>query len=147
MVVESTELMSSIMQHFVSLSKSVRKTHSCDTQYRQLFTLSILAEIVRQEPKSEIAYTADFLKSLFEIDVQEVPYEARAKLLALLGVLYCSLSRQGALVRELKISPMLKEAVLSNYALIEETFTAKLFNQSIVQMQSKRVAIFTMAEI
>jgi len=92
-------------------------------------------------------YTADFLKAVFEIDVQEVSYEARAKLLALLGVLYCSISRQGSLVRELKIAGMLKEAVLGNYAMIEEKFTAKLFNQCIVGMQTKRVTNFTLAEI
>lgn len=120
---------------------------SCQLQYRQLFTLSILAELVRQEPKYEMPYTVEFLKAMFEIDVQEVAYEARAKLLALLGVLYCSLSRQSSLVREIKISKMLKEGLLSNYAFIEETFTAKLFNQCIVQMQTKRVSNFSLAEI
>ena len=92
-------------------------------------------------------YTSDFLKAVFEIEVQQVPYEARTKLLALLGVLYCSLSRQGALVRELKMAGMLKQAVLENYSLVEEKFTAKLFNQCIVQMQTRRVSVFTMAEI
>jgi len=147
MLTSSPELMSNIMQHFVTLSKAMRNMSSAELQYRQLFTLSILAEIVRQEPNYQMPYTADFLKAVFEIDVQEVSYEARAKLLALLGVLYCSISRQGSLVRELKIAGMLKEAVLGNYAMIEEKFTAKLFNQCIVGMQTKRVTNFTLAEI
>jgi hypothetical protein len=139
--------MRSIMGHFVALTRAMRTIASAELQYRQLFTLSILAEIVRQEPKHEMPYTSDFLKAVFEIEVQQVPYEARTKLLALLGVLYCSLSRQGALVRELKMAGMLKQAVLENYSLVEEKFTAKLFNQCIVQMQTRRVSVFTMAEI
>ena len=41
----------------------------------------------------------------------------------------------------------LKEAVLENYSLIEENFTAKLFNQCIIQLQTRKLAKFSLLEI
>ena len=135
------------MTHFVSLSKSLKSLPSPQMQYRQLFTLSILAEIIRQEPKYQLPFTLEFSRELFEIDAEGVSYEVRIKLMTLLGVLYNNFSRQSTRLRELKMANLLKEAVLENYPLITEKFTAKLFNQCIVQLQTKRLAKFSMAEI
>ena len=49
---------------------------------------------------------------LFEIDIQGIDYEARGKLLTLLGVLYGNLGKQSALLRELKMASTLKESIL-----------------------------------
>ena len=56
---------------------------------------------------------------LFEMEVESIDYEGRGKLLTLLGVLYGNLSRQSKLLRELKLTERLKEAILENYSLIE----------------------------
>ena len=58
------------MAHFATLSKALKSLPSPQLQYRQLFTLSILAEIVRQESKCELPFTADFLRELFELEVE-----------------------------------------------------------------------------
>ena len=108
----SAQLVSKIMTHFVSLSKALKTVPSPQIQYRQLFTLSILAELIRQEPKYQMPFTRDFSRELFEIEVEGVGYEMRAKLMTLLGVLYNNFSRQSTLLRELKMATLLKEAVL-----------------------------------
>lgn len=43
----------------------------------------------------------------------------RNQLLAILGAIFSNLSQQSKLVKELKVGKTLKEAVLSNYGLIE----------------------------
>ena len=73
--------------------------------------------------------------------------EQRKQLLAILGVLYSNFSRQSGLIRELKVEKAFKEAILSNYPLIEETFSFKLFNQCIVQLQTKKLVQFTLNEL
>ena len=46
------------------------------------------------------------------MEAERIDYGARAKLLTLLGVLFGNLCRQSALLRELKMASMLKEAIL-----------------------------------
>lgn len=92
-------------------------------------------------------FSRHFLLNLLETDCEKLQGEERAKLLAILGVLLSNLGRQGQLVQELKMAKLLKEALLSNYGLIEELYTLKLFNQCIVQLQTKRVAVFTLCEL
>lgn len=41
----------------------------------------------------------------------------------------------------------LKEAILSNYSLVSDVFTAKLLNQCIVQLQTRKLVVFTVNEI
>ena len=92
-------------------------------------------------------FSHDFLKELFEIQVDEVEYEVRGKLLTLIGVLYSNLGKQSTLLRERKMGHRLKEAVLENYSFIEDKFTAKLFNQCIIQLQTRKLAKFSLLEI
>ena len=74
-------------------------------------------------------------------------YDSRNKILAIIGVLYNNLSRQSALLRELKMGPRLKEKLLEGYISIEEGYTFKLFNQSIVHLQTKKLAKFSHQEL
>ena len=101
-----------IMGHFVALSSSLKNLESIETRYRQFFTLSILAEIVRQEPQVELGFTIEFLRELFEIELESMTYDAKNRLLAIIGVLYSSMSRQPKLMKELKMGERLKEKLL-----------------------------------
>ena len=100
------------MTHFVQLSKLLKNLPSPQLEYRKLFTLSIIAEVIRQEPKCEIPFTREFLMELFEIEVESINYGDRSRLLALLAVLYGNLSRQSKLLKELKMTERLKETIL-----------------------------------
>ena len=98
-----------------------------------MFTLSILAELIRQSPQIKLTYKSEFLKSLFEIDLEEIDYASRNRLLLILAVFYNNLSQQSAQLRELKMQERLKLSLLLNYAYLEDAFTTKLFNQSMMQ--------------
>lgn len=71
----------------------------------------------------------------------------RNQLLAILGAIFGNLSKQSKLIKELKIGKSFKEAILTNYGFIDESLTFKLFNQAILQLQIKRVVIFTLCEL
>jgi hypothetical protein len=62
-----------------------------------------------------------------------------------LAVLYENLSRQPKLVSKYAIEGHLKEAVLSNYRLIEEVFTLKTMNKTISNLANKGI-LFSVAE-
>ena len=92
-------------------------------------------------------FSVSFTKELLEIEVEEVGSQVRGRLLAIVGVLYSNLSRQPLLLKELRAGKLLKEAILSNYCFIEEPFTGRLFNQTILRLQSQQLAMFTLAEL
>ena len=60
------------------------------------------------------------------------PY--RKQILAVLGVIYDNASRQAKLLRKLNLVPQFKAAVLSNYHIVEESFSARLFNKSLYSL-------------
>jgi hypothetical protein len=66
------------------------------------------------------------------------------KILAILAVIYNNLSSQYRLVGKLDVEKQLKNALLSNYALIAEIFALKLFNRAVLSLASKGV-LFTSA--
>lgn len=83
----------------------------------------------------------------FDIEVEEVSKECQPKLLAIFAVIYCNLVGQPQLLKELKMAKRLKQIILENYNLVEEVFTLKLLNQSIMQLQMKKLAVFTLCEL
>lgn len=60
------------------------------------------------------------------------PY--RKQILAVLGVIYENTSRQAKLLKKLDLVREFKAAVLSNYHIVEEGFSARLFNKSLYNL-------------
>lgn len=80
-------------------------------------------------------FTRRFLQSVFLIDeelLESSPY--RKQILAVLGVIYESTSRQAKLLKKLELVREFKAAVLSNYHIVEEGFSARLFNKSLYNL-------------
>ena len=111
-----------------------------------LYVLSVIAELIRENPKFYFPFTRKFLTTVFRIDYELLEKSARRKdVLAILSVIYENFSRQGRLVNKYKMLPTLKTALLENYSLIEELFTLKVFNRAICNLASKGLA-FTSQE-
>ena len=111
-----------------------------------LYVLSVIAELIRENPKFYFPFTRKFLTTVFRIDYELLEKSARCKdVLAILSVIYENFSRQGRLVNKYKMLPTLKTALLENYSLIEELFTLKVFNRAICNLASKGLA-FTSQE-
>ena len=66
---------------------------------------------------------------------------AEQNTLAILGVIYENLCRQGRLVNKYGLEQPLKAAILGNYSLIQELFTLKLFNRALAGLVSKGITI------
>ena len=60
------------------------------------------------------------------------PY--RKQILAVLGVIYENTSRQAKLLKKLELVREFKAVVLSNYHIVEESFSARLFNKSLYNL-------------
>lgn len=85
-----------------------------------LFVLSVIAELLRNNPKFYYPFTRKFLLTVFSIDADLLQNSPIKKdILAILGVIYENLSRQPKLVSKYAIESNLKQAVLGNYKLIE----------------------------
>lgn len=109
-----------------------------------LYQLSIIAEIIRENPKFYFPFTRKFLQTVFRIDYELLEQSARKKdILAILSVIYENFSRQGRLVNKYSMTSTLKTALLENYSLIEELFTLKVFNRAICNLASKGVSFST----
>ncbi len=109
-----------------------------------LYVLSIIAELIRENPKFYFPFTRKFLVTVFRIDYDVLEKSTKRKdILAILSVIYENFSRQGRLVNKYNMSGMLKTSLLENYSLIEELFTMKMFNRSICNLATKGLAFTT----
>jgi hypothetical protein len=109
-----------------------------------LDVLSIIAELIRDNPKFYFPFTRKFLLTVFRIDYELLEHNARKKdILAILAVIYENFSRQGRLVNKYTMVDTLKTSLLENYSLIEELFTLKVFNRAICNLAAKGVAFST----
>lgn len=85
-----------------------------------IYTLSVLAELIRANPKVYFPFTRKFLNNLFLIDENcLILSQHRRDILAILGVLYENLSRQIKLIEKYEMVNTLKNAVLTSYCLID----------------------------
>jgi hypothetical protein len=85
-----------------------------------LYVLSVIAELIRENPKFYFPFTRKFLSTVFRIDYELLEQSPRRKdILAILSVIYENLSRQGRLVNKYAMMPNLKTSLLENYSLIE----------------------------
>lgn len=114
-------LMRKMMNHFTKLGKLLQDSdEDSKTQLRMLFILSLIAELLRNDPKFYYPFTRKFLITVFTIDselLQGSPL--KNDILAILAVIYENLSRQPKLIHKYNIESHLKLAVLGNYSLIE----------------------------
>jgi|JI6StandDraft_1071083.scaffolds.fasta_scaffold55994_2 hypothetical protein len=109
-----------------------------------LYVLSIIAELIRENPKFYFPFTRKFLLTVFRIDYELLQGSSRRRdILAILAVIYENFSRQGRLVNKYTMTDTLKRALLENYALIEELFTLKVFNRAICNLATKGVSFAT----
>lgn len=105
-----------------------------------LYVLSIIAELIRENPKFYFPFTRKFLLTVFRIDYELLNQSTRKRdILAILSVIYENFSRQGRLVNKYALMPQLKTSLLENYSLIEELFTLKIFNKAICNLVTKGV--------
>lgn len=111
-----------------------------------LYTLSLIAELIRENPKFYFPFTRKFLVTVFRIDYELLQNSARKRdILAILSVIYENFSRQGRLVNKYSMLATLKNSLLENYSLIEELFTLKVFNRAICNLATKGL-LFTSQE-
>lgn len=112
-----------------------------------LSSLSVIAELIRENQKSFFPFTMKFLKNLFLIDENcLIASPHRKNILAILGVIYENLSRQVKLVQKYELMDAFKSSLLGVYGLIDQLFTLKTFNKSIFNLVNKGV-IFTNQEL
>ena len=111
-----------------------------------LYVLSIIAELIRENPKFYFPFTRKFLVTVFRIDYELLEKSNRKRdILAILSVIYENFSRQGRLVNKYGMLGTLKASLLENYSLIEELFTLKVFNRAICNLATKGL-VFTTQE-
>lgn len=109
-----------------------------------LYVLSIIAELIRENPKFYFPFTRKFLVTVFRIDYELLQNSTRRKdILAIIAVIYENFSRQGRLVNKYNMTDALKTALLENYSLIEELFTLKVFNRAICNLATKGLVFST----
>jgi hypothetical protein len=110
-----------------------------------LYVLSMIAELIRENPKFYFPFTRKFLVTVFRIDYQLLEKSPKRRdILAILSVIYENFSRQGRLVNKYNLLATLKSSLLENYALIEELFTLKVFNRAICNLASKGLVFSTL---
>lgn len=103
-----------------------------------LYVLSVIAELIRENPKFYFPFTRKFLLTVFRIDYDLLQKSNRRKdILAIVAVVYENFSRQGRLVNKYNMIATLKTSLLENYSLIEELFTLKVFNRAICNLATK----------
>jgi len=109
-----------------------------------LYVLSLIAELIRENPKFYFPFTRKFLLTVFRIDYELLENSTRKKdILAILAVIYENFSRQGRLVNKYSMTNTLKTSLLENYSLIQELFTLKVFNRAVCNLASKGVSFST----
>jgi hypothetical protein len=113
-----------------------------------LFVLSMIAEMIKQEPRLHFPFTRKFIINVFSIDRELLEQSTfKSRIIAILAVIYSNLSKQSRLVKKLDVGKGLKCALLDIFSLIDESFSMKLFNQAILNLQSKGVVTFTTVEL
>lgn len=111
-----------------------------------IYVLSIIAELIRENPKFYFPFTRKFLVTVFRIDYELLEKSSRRRdILAILSVIYENFSRQGRLVNKYNMIDSLKTSLMENYSLIEELFTLKMFNRAICNLATKGL-VFTTQE-
>lgn len=111
-----------------------------------IYLLSLIAELIRENPKFYFPFTRKFLLTVFRIDYEMLQHSQLKKdILAILSVVYENFSRQRRLVVKYKLAAQLKTSLLENFSLIEEIFTLKIFNKAICNLTAQGV-LFTSQE-
>jgi hypothetical protein len=78
-----------------------------------LYVLSVIAELIRENPKFYFPFTRKFLSTVFRIDYELLEKSPRRKdILAILSVIYENFSRQGRLVNKYAMISNLKTSLL-----------------------------------
>ena len=90
------------MNHFTRLGKILQeRDEDSNSQLRMLFILSIIAEILRSNPKFYYPFTRKFLITVFTIDSELLQGSTiKNDILAILGVIFENLSRQPKLIHK-----------------------------------------------
>ena len=132
-VAKSSEIANTMMKKFSSLCHEIESDSKAEI--RMMYVLSTIAELIKECPKINFPFNRKFLQSVFLIDeelLEASPY--RKQILAVLGVIYENASRQAKLLKKLDLVREFKTAVLSNYHIVEEGFSARLFNKSLYNL-------------
>ncbi len=138
--------MRKIMAYFVKLSNHLEGEHSAYYEGKMLFILSLIAELLKQNPKLYFPFTRRFMLRVFTIDDDLLEGSPQKnQILAILGVIYDNIAKQGRLIHKLKIDKELKRAVLGNYHLISDIYSLKLMNRVILEMAARGIK-FTSGE-
>ena len=115
------------MNHFTTLSRRMRticskkkaKSDGSEEEFMMLFILSLIAELLNQNPKLYFPFTRRFLMNVFSMEKAMLETSARRKqILAILGTIVENISKQGRLLRRYKIINDVKQAILVNYDII-----------------------------
>jgi len=78
-----------------------------------LYVLSLIAELIRENPKFYFPFTRKFLLTVFRIDYELLEKSSRRRdILAILSVIYENFSRQGRLVNKYDMTNTLKTSLL-----------------------------------
>ena len=105
-----------------------------------IFVLSMIAELLKENPKFYYPFTRKFLTTVFTIDAELLAHSPfKNSIMAILGVIYENFSRQPKLIRKYSMENILKSSLLGSYYLIEEIFTMKTFNKTIVNLVNKKI--------
>ena len=112
-----------------------------------IFVLSLIAELLKENPKFYYPFTRKFLTTVFTIDAELLANSPfKNNIMAILGVIYENFSRQPKLIRKYSMEENLKSSLLRSYYLIEEIFTMKIFNKTISNLVNKKI-YFSVAEL
>lgn len=111
-----------------------------------LFVLSVIAELLRNNPKFYYPFTRKFLLTVFSMDAELLEKSPmRNQILAIVAVIYENLSRQPKLISKYSLETSLKQVVLGNYRLILEVSTLKTMNKTISNLTAKGIT-FSLAD-
>jgi hypothetical protein len=84
-----------------------------------LFILSLIAEMIKESPHFNFPLTRKFLLTVFEIDNESLEQASyKNQIMAILSVIYNNLSSQPRLIKKLNVEKELKNALMTNYYLI-----------------------------
>ena len=132
-VLKAGEIPNTMMKKFNSLCHEMEKDPKAEI--KMIYLLSMIAELIQETPKVNFPFNRKFLQSVFLIDdelLETSPY--RKRILAVLGVIYENASRQAKLLKKLDMVHQFKASVLTNYHIVEESFSARLFNKSLYNL-------------
>lgn len=109
---------------------------------RMVFVLSVIAQLLRNNPKFYYPFTRKFLLTVFSIDAELLEHSPiRDQILAVVAVIYENLARQPKLITKYSLQTSLKEVVLGNYRLVQEVSTLKIMNKAVSHLANKGITI------